>query len=254
MKAVLFDLDGTLVQSERLKARSYAIAAQRLQGLAEPDERAVEAYREIVGSERAVASRHVMGSLGLEPLLRPLMAEYEDTEPEAVLTRMRLEIYDAMVADPQVIRDNEWPHAVGLLRVAKETFCNTGLATMSQRKEAVHVLRALGVEQHLDVIVSREDVQKPKPDPEIYLLAASKLDVPPGECLVLEDSVMGVRSGVAAGMSVIAVATPFTEGSLQRELPVPEQWVVRNSDALPGVVRRRIEEHNREAHPEMAGP
>ena len=254
MKAVLFDLDGTLVQSERLKARSYAIAAQRLQGLAEPDERAVEAYREIVGSERSVASRHIMDSLGIEPLLRPLMTEHVDTEPEAVLTRMRLEIYDAMVADPQVIRENQWPHAVGLLRVAKETFCSTGLATMSQRKEAVHVLRALGVEQHLDVIVSREDVQRPKPDPEIYLLAASKLDVPPGECLVLEDSVMGVRSGVAAGMSVIAVATPFTEGSLQRELPVPEEWVVRNSDALPATVRRRIEQHNREAHPEMAGP
>ncbi|MCH7608220.1 MAG: hypothetical protein IIC94_06615, partial [Chloroflexi bacterium] len=53
--------------------------------------------------------------------------------------------------------------------------------------------------------------------------------------------------------SVIAVATPFTECSLQRELPVPEEWVVRNSDALPGVVRRRIEAHNRLAHPETTG-
>ena len=254
MKAILFDLDGTLVQSERLKARSYAIAAQRLGGLDEPDERAVEAYREIVGSERNVSSRHIMEALGLEPLLRPLMADHGDAEPEAVLTRMRLEIYDAMVADPQVVRDNEWPHTVGLLRVAKESFCGTGLATMSQRKEALHVLRALDIEKHLDVIVSREDVQKPKPDPEIYLLAASKLGVPPGECLVIEDSVMGVRSGVAAGMSVIAVATPFTECSLQRELPVPEEWVVRRTDALLDTVRRRIEAHNREAHLEVAGP
>ena len=253
MKAALFDLDGTLVQSERLKARSYAIAAQRLGDLPEPDERAVEAYREIVGSERNVASRHIMQSLDLEPLLRPLMAERSVDAPEEVLTQLRLEIYDAMVADPQVIRDNEWPHAVALLRVAKETFCGTGLATMSQRKEALHVLRALDIEQLLDVVVSREDVQRPKPDPEIYLLAASKLDVPPAECLVLEDSVMGVRSGVAAGMSVIAVATPFTECSLQRELPVPEEWVVRNSDALPEVVQRRIDLHNREAHPEMSG-
>ena len=44
-----------------------------------------------------------------------------------------------------------------------------------------------------------------------------------------------------------------TECSLQRELPVPEEWVVRNSDALPDVVRRRIEAHNRVAHPEGAG-
>ena len=64
---------------------------------------------------------------------------------------------------------------------------------------------------------------------------------------------MGVRSGVAAGMAVIAVATPFTECSLQRELPVPDEWIVRESDSLPSVVRRRIEAHNRVAHPEAAG-
>ena len=72
--------------------------------------------------------------------------------------------------------------------------------------------------------------------------------MPPGECLVLEDSVMGVRAGVAAGMSVIAVATPFTECGLYRELPVPEEWVVRESASLADAVRRCIEEHNRTAH------
>ena len=253
MRAVLFDLDGTLVQSERLKARSYAVAAQRLQGLAEPDERAVEAYREIVGSERNVASRHIMQSLSLEPMLRPLMAKRGVDTPEAVLSELRVGIYNAMVADPQVIRDHQWPHTIALLRVTKESSCSTGLATMSQRKEALHVLRSLDIEQLLDVVVSREDVAKPKPDPEIYLLTASRLGVPPEECLVLEDSVMGVRAGVAAGMNVIAVATPFTEAALARELPVPPEWVVDNSDALPEVVRRRIEVHNRVAHPEMTG-
>ncbi len=49
IRAIMFDLDGTLVQSEKLKAQSYAIAAQRILGLPEPDPRAIEAYREIVG-------------------------------------------------------------------------------------------------------------------------------------------------------------------------------------------------------------
>ena len=248
MKAVLFDLDGTLVQSEKLKALSYATAVQRLRGLDAPDPRAVDAYREIVGSARDVASKHVMEAVDLEEELRPLMAEHGATEPEQVLTALRVAIYTEMVADPAVIRANEWPHTTGLLRVAKETFCATGLATMSQRKEALYVLRTLDLEQYLDVILSREDVRNPKPDPEIYLLAASRLDVPAAECLVLEDSVMGVRAGVDAGMSVIAIATPFTECSLYRELPVPEEWGVRESDRLPDVVRRRIEEHNRTAH------
>jgi len=60
IKAIVFDLDGTLVQSEKLKAQSYAIAVQRLRGLAGPETRAVEAYREIVGASREVASRHIV--------------------------------------------------------------------------------------------------------------------------------------------------------------------------------------------------
>ena len=76
----MFDLDGTLVQSEKMKALSYAIAVQRLRGLAEPDAKAIEAYREIVGASREVASRHVMESLGLEEELRPLLARYTASE------------------------------------------------------------------------------------------------------------------------------------------------------------------------------
>ncbi len=76
IRAIMFDLDGTLLQSEKLKAQSYAIAAQRILGLSEPDPRAIEAYREIVGAARDVASRHIMDRLGLEPDLFPLIAEY----------------------------------------------------------------------------------------------------------------------------------------------------------------------------------
>ncbi len=60
IKAMLFDLDGTLVQSEKLKALAYATAVQHLRGLPEPDPDAVEAYREVVGSAREVASRHIV--------------------------------------------------------------------------------------------------------------------------------------------------------------------------------------------------
>ena len=143
IKAIMFDLDGTLVQSEKLKALSYAMAVQRLRGLPEPDPQAIEAYREIVGASRDAASRHIMNTLGLEDDLRPLLTQYGAAEPVDVLTAMRKSIYDEMVADPQVLRRNQWPHTVGLLRVAKETRCRTALATMSYREEALHVLRAL---------------------------------------------------------------------------------------------------------------
>ena len=248
IRAIMFDLDGTLVQSEKLKALSYAMAVQRLRGLPEPDPRAIEAYREIVGASRDVASHHIMDNLGLDADLRSQMAGYGASEPWDVLTAIRTEIYDEMVADPQVIRDNQWPHTIGLLRVARDTYCRTALATMSYRAEALHVLRTLELEQALDVVLTREDVQRPKPDPEIYLLAAQKLDVPPEECLVLEDSPNGVRAGVAAGMNVVAVATPFTAAGLHSSQVLEHAWVVHEPEKLLDVVQDRIAEHNRTAH------
>ena len=250
IRAIIMDLDGTLVQTERLKALSYAMAVQRVRGLSEPDPRAIEAYRTIVGATREVASRFIAEKLGLEPELRPLMEEHGARDPWQVLTAMRTAIYSQMVADPQVIRDSQWPHTVGLLRVARETHCRTGLATMSQRTETLHVLRALDLEGSLDVVLTREDVQKPKPDPEIYLLAAEKLQVPPAECLVLEDSPTGVQAAVAAGTNVIALATPFTSAGLHQSQVLDHAWVVHDQDELIDVVRRRIEEHNRSGHQE----
>ena len=153
IKAIVFDLDGTLVQSEKLKAQSYAIAVQRLRSLPEPEVRAVEAYREIVGAARDAATRHIVERPDLEEELRPLMPEHDTTEPWQVLTNMRTSIYDSIVADPQDIRDNQWPHTVGLLRVARETYCRTALATMSFREEALLVQKALELESALDLVL-----------------------------------------------------------------------------------------------------
>ncbi len=245
IRAMAFDLDGTLVQTEKLKALSYAIAVQQLRGLPEPDARAIEAYREIVGAARDVASTHVMTELGLEAELSRRMVEHGVSEPWEVLTALRVSIYTGIVADPQVIRDNQWPHAVELLRTARDNACRTVLATMSARKEALHVIQALGLQESLDLVLTREDVRQPKPDPEIYLLASEKLGVPPGEFLTLEDSSNGVRAAVEAGMNVIAVATPFTIAGLHSTEVLDHAWVVHDHDQLLDTVRRRIAEHNK---------
>ena len=248
INAIIFDLDGTLVQSEKLKAQSYAIAVQRMRDLPEPEPLAIDAYREIVGSAREAATRHVIERLDLESELRSLMSQQGASEPWEVLAGMRTEIYNNMVEDPQVLRDNQWPHTVGLLKVARENFCRTALATMSYRKEALHLLKSLDIENSLDEVLSREDVQNPKPDPEIYLLAAQKLGVEPQDCLVLEDSPNGSQARVAAGMNVIAVATPFTIAGLHTSQDLEHAWMVHDPETLLDVVRERIAEHNREPH------
>ena len=165
------------------------------------------------------------------------MAQQGSNEPWEALAGMRTEIYDNMVEDPQVIRDNQWPHTIGLLRVARERFCRTALATMSYRKEALNVLRSLELEDSLDEVLASEDAQNPKPDPEIYLLAAQKLEVDPQDGLVLEDSPNGVQAAVAVGMNVIAVATPFTISGLHSSQVLNHAWMVHDPEELLDVVR-----------------
>ena len=248
IRAMIFDLDGVLVQTEKLKARAYALAVQQIRNLPEPDAEAGEAYREVVGAQREVTSRHVMDKLGLEEELRLLIAKYGVSEPWEVLTAVRYQIYDKMVCDSQVIRDNQWPYTVDLLRIAKETACLTALTTLSKRKDVLHVIESLDIEQLLDVVLTAEDVTKGKPDPEIYLLAAQKLGVPPGECLVLEDSVNGIKAAQSAGMNTVAIATPFTNASIHSHEIIKEAWIVHEPEKVAEVVRQRIEEHNQTAH------
>ncbi len=246
--AIIFDMDGVLVDNEKLKGLSVGMAVQRLRGLSEPDPQGIEAYREMVGASREVVSRHIVDKLGLEPDLRPVLSEYGASEPWEALGAMRRAIYDDMVADPQLVRDNQWPHTVGLLRMAKDNNCKTGLATLSARTEALHFVNALGLEQTLDVVLAREDVNNGKPAPDIYLLAAETLGVEPQDCVVIEDSPNGVRAGVAAGRNVVAFGTPFTIEALHSAQIVDHRWIVHDPDKLNEVVQERITEHNRAGH------
>ena len=100
----------------------------------------------------------------------------------------------------------------------------------------------------MDEVLTSEDVQNPKPDLEIYLLAAQKLEDDPQDCLVLEDSPDGVQAGVAEGMNVIAVATPFTMSGLHPSQVLNHAWMVHDPEELLDVVRERISEHNQEPH------
>ena len=241
----MFDLDGVLVQTEKLKALSYAKAVQQVLGLPDPDARAVDAYREILGAPRDVASKHIVDRLGLGESLLHLRDRYGTSAPSEILTAVRRPIYLALIADSEVIRENQWPHTVAVLRTARRLACRTGLATMSQRLEAEHVLRSLRLEEYIDVIVTAEDISHGKPDPEVYVTAVERLQVAPSEALALEDSVNGVKAALAAGVNVIAISTPFTNSSLRAEevsRMVGSEWVVSSEGNVAGLVRKRIKE------------
>ena len=88
IKAIIFDLDGVLVQTEKLKSLAYAKAVQRIRELPEPDFRASEAYRAVIGASRETTSNHVMTKLGLEAELRPLMAKYGNVKEQHMIAFM----------------------------------------------------------------------------------------------------------------------------------------------------------------------
>src|SRR5690606_34925177 len=77
--------------------------------------------------------------------------------------------------------------------------------TSTRRPLALRKLAAAGLLPYFDAVCTSSDVQKPKPAPDVYLLAAATLGIAPAQCLVLEDSPTGVRAALAAGMTPVQV-------------------------------------------------
>jgi beta-phosphoglucomutase len=145
-----------------------------------------------------------------------------------------------MLADPQALRDNQWPHNMALLQTARQAGCKVGLATMSRCPQAQRVLEILDLGDAFDFVATRDDVEHGKPDPEIYQLVAREVGVAASECLVIEDSPAGVKAALSAGMHVVAVSTPFTREALRRASLLPAEQIVDDPADLVQAVERVI--------------
>ena len=242
INAMIFDLDGTLVQTERLKALSYAKAAAELCPRHITEEEVVEAFKEIVGRSRREVASFLVDRFDLEGSARERTAEFGVSAPWQAFVQVRLHHYEAMLADPQVLRDNQWLHNRALLEEARLAGCKVGLATMSVCSQTQRVLEILELTEAFDFVASRDDVEHGKPDPEIYILVAEELGVDPGSCLVIEDSPAGVKAAIAAGMWCIAVTTPFTHQTVHAAQILGERWIVDDPEILTSVVRRMVAE------------
>ena len=102
------------------------------------------------------------------------------------------------------------PGVEALLRDAKALGLGRAVASSSSCGWVDGWLRRHGIRDLLDVVVARDDVRKVKPDPELFLLAASRLGSEPGACVVFEDSPNGMRAALAAGMRCVAVPNALT--------------------------------------------
>jgi beta-phosphoglucomutase len=240
--AAIFDLDGTLVQTEALKALSYARAAVELSPETVRAQEIVAAYDEMVGHSREQVAAALMARFALEAPAARRMAELGAESPLDAYMVLRLRIYEAMIADERLIREQEYPWSTSLLREVRRDGYAVGIATMSHRKHAVQVLERLGLSREFDVLCTREDVREAKPSPEIFFLTAERMDVEPGDCFVLEDSLPGVRAANAAGMRCVAITNDMTRDAIHAARVLPAERIVDDPARLGSVAREVLAE------------
>lgn len=242
ISAVIFDLDGTLLETEELKALSYARAAAELRSDVREDD-VIAAYADdLVGHSRREVAEAVLQRFGLEAAARERMADLGEDEPWRALVKIRVGIYEELLEDSGLLLEKRYPHNIDMLRELRREGYPTACATMSHRYQVERVLSVLDLEDAFDVVTTADDIQNGKPDPEIDLLVAKKMGVPPQEFLIIEDSPAGIEAGVAAGMVVVAVPTKLTIKGVRAAGLIDPRWVVEDPETLPGVVRRRIED------------
>lgn len=247
IRAMIFDLDGTLVQTERLKALSYARAVIELCPHNVSESQVIETFKEVVGLPRQKVAQALINKFDLSGKAEQRMLEFGVSTPWQAFIQVRLQYYQDMLADPQILIDNRWPHNLTLLGQARQAKCKTGLATMSSCEQAQRVLDILNLKDDFDFVASRDDVNQGKPDPEIYNLVADQLNISASQCLVIEDSPSGVQAALAAGMWCIAVTTPFTRSRVHDADLLAERWVVDEPGQLPAVVQKMMSERARDS-------
>ena len=126
------------------------------------------------------------------------------------------EIVDAMVARYAADPSPAIPGAVEAVAAFGRGH-RLGLASSAHPAVIAAALRTVGLEQTFEVVVASDEVAHGKPSPDVYLLAAARLGVAPGDCLVVEDSLNGVLAAKAAGMTVVLVpneAVPPADGAV----------------------------------------
>lgn len=205
-RAVLFDMDGTLVDSEKLWDVSLNALYERLGGTMSPQVR-----ESTVGGSAESVMRIVYVDLGLEPD-PPAMAESADWLHEHVG-----ELFEEGLP---------WlPGARELLDALTEAEVPLALVTNTRRELTERALKSIG-RHYFSASVCGDEVEHAKPAPDPYLRAAELLGVAPGQCLAIEDSVTGTEAAEAAGCPVVVVPN---------DVEVPDSPARRHVGSLVGV-------------------
>lgn len=243
IRLIAFDLDGTLVETEHLKALSYARAAVELRPGELEETQILEAYKEVVGCSREEVAETLLHRFGLERAARSRMDEFGVDESWRSFVEVRLTYYDRLANDPDVLRDRQNDHALALLGRVRDEGYGIAMATTSRRSQAQRVLWALGVRNEFDFSIAGDEVDRTKPHPEAYLRVLDHFDTDPEEAVAIEDSPTGIEAALAAGLHCIGATTRYTRDRVHAESPLPEDRIVDDPEHLSHVLDELIQTH-----------
>ena len=240
IKAVIFDLDGTLVQTEIIKAHSYAKAVSEISSNKVTEEEVISNFKNYVGLSRT-------------DVVKNLVKDYSDklnkssnsiVDIEDALIEKRLEIYNNMLEDPEILPRYCCKMTMGFLHSVFEDGYLTGLATMSHCMQVERVLKIMNIKNQFKFVITRDEIENAKPHPEIYLRMKNKLGIESEECVVIEDSTAGIKSALSANMNVFAVTNSITRDSVYKSKLLDKKFIIDNPAELKTKVYEFIKAKN----------
>lgn len=193
IKGVIFDLDGVLVSTDELHFKAWSSLAKML---------GIKEFSRADNQRQKGVSR--MDSL--EIVLEKGHKTYTQNE-KIELADKKNDIYVNMLAE--LNQEAVLEGAVETLSRLRKSFIKIGIGSVS--KNTPMILEKTGLRTYIDEVSCGLDIKNSKPDPEVFLVAAKKLGLCPEECLVVEDSKVGIIAAKAAGMRSLAVGPEYQE-------------------------------------------
>ena len=234
IKAVLFDLDGTLIQTEVLKADSYAMAIAELTQGAVEKKQVLDIFNQFVGLSRTEVVQGLSKYYYKE--LSTHLSEFTLENIGKKLIEKRLALYREVLENIALLSKHFCRNTLGLFhRLYRENYTLV-LATMSHLPEAKKVTEAIGIYDKFDLILTRDDVENGKPAPDIYNKAKEHFGLSSEQCLVIEDSPNGIMAAQNAGMPVFAVTNSITRASVHHCNLLDPSFIIDDLTQLETVV------------------
>ena len=191
MKAVIFDMDGVLINTEPLHYRCWKEILKEKNGI----DLDYEVYLPCIGSTRGFFMDLINENYG------PVFDDVD--KMNALMKEKKAQITEAEGFP-------EMPGVENALKQLKEMGYKLAVASSSPESEIMDAMTRLGLMPYFDSITSGDHVEHPKPEPDTFLLAAERLNVPTDNCLVIEDSTNGGRAALAAKMDCVWLHNPHS--------------------------------------------